>query len=183
METGKKEYIEFDNDYIDEMVEVCGETIEEIVSDAWNNTCNGKDYCLIVGSSGTWQGRREISPTLLDTDIDSFLLKLSSDIFSFNFKVYPNKIEFAGSHHDSTNYYTIIPFTWSMLKLTYLDNLLKEYREDLNDYLLTYKSNIRWYNCTKDDKISFIQDCLERDLDELPELSEDDFLKKHNLKF
>lgn len=184
---GKEEVVHFDNDYINEVWKV-DDCIEDTpVLGCWGNLFTDKfEYCLVVGSAGTWQGRREIIPQLLDTDLDTFLDKISSDIDGFDFKFYKNKVEFAGSHHDATNYYTCIPFNWDMIKKEYFVKLVEDkgLRYAFDEYLYNYVSESkRWYNATKDDYIDYLSNGVYSvwSLEFLP-IGNDDFLKKFKIE-
>ena len=101
------------------------DTIEEMVREEWNKLFENADYSMVTGTGQGWQGRREIQPTLIDNDLESFMAKVSG-LDGFKFEIYNDRVEISGYHHDGTNYYVCTPFNLSMLTLEQCKKAVEE---------------------------------------------------------
>ena len=161
-----------------------GITLDELVEPNLKKMTKDMDYLLVVGSSGLWNGRKEITPTLIEgTEFSSVIEMLSRDINNIVVNIYNNKYEIEASHHDGTNYYTVIPFKWDMLTHPAITRIMKDLGlyEDLGHFVRDHISIVlRAYDCKKEHKIEFLE---EANIDNIPRIIEKDFGKKYNIKF
>ena len=158
------------------------ETLDDYVTDDVIKLTKDFDCVMIVGSYGTWQGRREIIPFLLNTGFSDLTEILSCSIENIEVRMFSNKYEMVASHHDATNYYTVIPFKMDMLKKEYFANLVleRDLRDLFNEYLYNYVDiSKRWYNATKDDYIEFLDGGYNL---EFTPVSNSDFLDKYKIQ-
>jgi len=159
-------------------------TLNDLVTPFMKKMTKGMDYLLVVGSMGLWNGKKEIVPTLIEgTEFSSVTDMLSNDINDIVVNIYHNKYELECSHHDGTNYYTVIPFKWDMLTHPAMTRVIKDLDlyVDLGHFVKDKISVIlRAYNSQKEHKIQFLE---ELHIDNLPKITADDFVNKYEIEF
>jgi hypothetical protein len=138
------DYIDFDDIAYEEDLAYVVETINSTI----------EDYFIVSGSSGTWQGNREIMEGYV-TDFQSVLDRLSSDIDDITIQWDSDEkgILILGAHHDGTNSYVIRKPEWYSKKelkelvdskLNSLSGNFKEwYLEDIREFLKDYQHTLK----------------------------------------
>ena len=86
---------------------MCDQMWMDFMSDTLPELEKQAEKFLMVGTSGTWQGRRAggLVSTYLKTIISKFTEKL--DNVTITYDSADGSIELSGSHHDGSNYYTV----------------------------------------------------------------------------
>ena len=86
---------------------MCDQMWEDFKTDTLPSLESQADKFLVIGSAGTWQGRRDggFLSTYLTTIIEKFVEKL--DLVTITYDSSNGSIELSGSHHDGSNYYTV----------------------------------------------------------------------------
>lgn len=171
--------VEYDQEYFDEVSEY--DTIEAVLEYQWDSLFEAESYMLVVGSRGTWRGRSTmVSTVIFSNQVEDFLSNLEIDQLSV--KIYHDRVEFANSHHDGTNYYTVRPFSYNMLGVDSLKMLVKEngLDDDFRDYLNEVSPNERTYNCKKSHRVEYLEN--EEAIDILFGIEETDLIYTHLVK-
>lgn len=77
---------------------------DNLDSDLYSNIYN--DECVVIGSLGLWNGRKDINPTREDTLAEA-IRHCCHNCDYFRIEIVDGHVEVTSAHHDGTNYFEI----------------------------------------------------------------------------
>lgn len=118
------------------------EWVYDMLGEDWNNLLDNIKFsknngrCLIFGTLGLWDGRKEIYPNVANSLVDALsIIARSADTLEIYYE--NGEITFLGHHHDGTNSFTIRPIDEEKAKDMSNDDI--EESDEPLDYTKLYK--------------------------------------------